>query len=251
MNKKKNFIHFRLIWYWIVVFSLLAGACNRSKPVSEAARFDRVASKVFKEVYPALAGQILEDYGITKGTCLDIGCGPAYLSIQLAKASDLEIIGVDIDSEAVRIAKRNVRRAGLADRIQIEAGDVHRLRFADGEADLIVSRGSFLFWNDRVQAFKEVYRVLKPNGVAFIGGGMGRSIPPEKKEGIKKKLEAAGIVRSNRPTVTRYEMEETLDLAGIPSYRIVGDGPTDAGCKCGMWVEIRKTASKASSKAGT
>lgn len=224
----------------LVLLMVAFTACQRSKPMSEAERFDRIARKVFKEVYPGLARQILDDYGITKGTCLDLGCGPAYWSIELAKRCNLQIIGVDIDSEAVRIAQRNVKRAGLSDRISIETGDVHHLRFADGEADLIISRGSFLFWTDRVQAFKEIYRVLKLNGVAFIGGGMGKAVSPEKKEIIKKQLEKSGCIRSCKSTVTKYEMEEILGMAGVINYRIMGDGPTDSGCKCGMWVEIKK-----------
>jgi len=28
--------------------------------------------------------------------------------------------------------------------------------------------------------------------------------------------------------------------AGIVDYKITGDGPGDSGCKCGMWIEIRK-----------
>ncbi len=248
MNKKKYFIHFRIITYWIVVFSLLAGGCNRSKPVNEAERFDRIARKVFKDVYPGLARQILDDYGIIEGVCLDIGCGPAYLAIELARRSGLRVIGVDIDSQAVRIGQRNLRLAGLQSRVEIEWGDVHALRFGDGAADLVVSRGSFLFWRDRVVAFREIERVLKPGGVAFVGGGMGRSITSEQRESIKKQLDEQKI---NRPSVTRFEVEEALDLAGIPSYRIVGDGPADAGCKCGMWVEIRKVKPKVSSKAGT
>jgi ubiquinone/menaquinone biosynthesis C-methylase UbiE len=223
---------------------LAFSSCRKSgKFESDAARFDRVARTVFKEVYPALAKQILEDYKIQDGLCLDLGCGPAYLSIELAKRSGLRIIGVDLDSEAVRIAERNVRKAGLSGRIRIERGDVHRLHFADGEADIIVSRGSFPFWSDRVRAFREILRVLKPGGVAFVGGGMGRAISKEKKEAIRKKLTECEFWKDGKSpasAVSRFEMEETLELAGITKYRLFGDGPGDSGCKCGMWAEVRK-----------
>ena len=223
----------------LILFIIAVTACQRSKPVSEAERFDRMARVLFKDVYPGLARQILDDYGVTRGVCLDIGCGPAYLAIELAKRSNLRVIGVDIDSQAVQIGKRNIRRTGFQGRVEIQWGDVHALRFADGTADLVVSRGSFLFWTDRVRAFKEIERVLKPGGVAFVGGGMGRSIPIEQKESIKKELDRQKI---NRPSITRFEVEEALELAGITSYRILGDGPGDSGCKCGMWVEMKKSS---------
>jgi len=105
---------------------------------------------------------------------------------------------------------------------------------------LMVSRGSFLFWEDLVQAFEEINRVLKIGGVAFIGGGMGRATTPEKKEAIKKQLSQSGIANQCKNTITKFMMEETLTNAGIDNYQIFGDGPGDSGCKCGMWVEIRK-----------
>ncbi len=82
---------------------------------SDAERFDRIARTVFKPIYPALARQIKEDYGITKGICVDAGAGPGYLSIELAKITELVVWAVDIDPAAVRIAERNVRDAGLVE----------------------------------------------------------------------------------------------------------------------------------------
>ncbi len=219
---------------------LLAGCATTSRNDGEAARFDRFAREAFKRVYPLLADQILQDYSIREGTCLDVGCGPGYLAIELAKQSRLTVVGVDIDEEAVRIAEKNVSRAKLDDRVSIEQGDVHDLRFADDSAELIVSRGSFLFWKNPTRAFREIYRVLKPGGVAFIGGGMGRAITPEEKSAIKVKVEKAGFLKSCKRTFTPVMMQETLEAANIQHYKIIPDGPGDSGCKCGMWVEIRK-----------
>jgi ubiquinone/menaquinone biosynthesis C-methylase UbiE len=223
----------------VLAVSIATGwtGCQRSKTASEAERFDGIARKLFKEVYPVLARQITEDFGITEGLCLDLGCGPGYLAIELAKKTALSIIGVDIDSGAVAIARRNVRLAGLEKRVAMEWGDVHRLRFPDGHADLIVSRGSFLFWKDKVKAFGEIARVLKPGGVAFIGGGMSRYVTREKHAAIRRELDKLGVTR---PKVTRFEMEETLAMAGIEHYTIHGDEITDGACQCGMWIEIRK-----------
>jgi len=223
----------------LFLLSVTASRCSR-KNESDAVRFDRVARRVFKDVYPALAQQILEDYAIREGLCLDLGCGPAYLAIELAKRSSLRFIAVDLDSEAVRIARKNVAAAGLSDRISVEHGDVQRMRFPADTASLVVSRGSFIFWDDRVSAFREVLRVLRPGGVAFVGGGMGRSITPEKKAAIKKELVRTGIRKDCQPSVSRFEMEETLELANVTRYRIMGDGAGDSGCRCGMWIEIRK-----------
>jgi SAM-dependent methyltransferase len=206
---------------------------------SEAARFDHFAREVFKNVYRSLAEQILGDYGVRDGLCLDLGCGPGYLGIELAERSNLRVIGVDIDPNAVLIARANISRRNLGTRVTAEEGDVHKLRFADGSADLIVSRGSFAFWDHPAKAFREIQRVLKPSGVAFIGGGMGRSITPEERAAIKKRLEEVKFQNGIKRVITPVMMQEILESASIAHYRIMSDGPGDSGCKCAMWVEIR------------
>ncbi|MBN2000100.1 class I SAM-dependent methyltransferase [candidate division KSB1 bacterium] len=212
---------------------------------SEAVRFDRFARETFKEIYPAIAEQILKDYNIRHGTCLDIGCGAGYLSIEIAKRSKLNIIGVDIDPEAIRIAKKNIKKEKLSGQITVEQGDVHKLHFTDDSVDLIVSRGSFIFWDHTAKAFKEIHRILKPGGVAFIGGGFGRSISPEKRAFINRKVDQAGF-RDCGKIFTPIIMQEILESINIQEYKIIKDSPQGRGCRCGMWVEMRKTNSFAS-----
>ena len=45
--------------------------------------------------------------------------------------------------------------------------------FPDEFADLIVSRGSYIFWEDLEKALLEIYRILAPGGKTYIGGGLG------------------------------------------------------------------------------
>ena len=42
-------------------------------------------------MYPLLAKQIVDDFGITKGVCLDVGTGSAAVIIELAKITDLDM----------------------------------------------------------------------------------------------------------------------------------------------------------------
>ncbi len=70
----------------------------------------------------------------------------------------------------IKLARRTVREAGLQDRISFVVGDVHKMPFADDSADLIVSRGALPVFSDKVKALRQIWRVLKPTGVAFIGG---------------------------------------------------------------------------------
>jgi len=52
-------------------------------------------------VYPVLARQIVDDYGITTGICLDIGTGPGYLGLEIAKITKVIVYLADIDEKVL------------------------------------------------------------------------------------------------------------------------------------------------------
>lgn len=217
-------------------FLFLESLACRQTEHSSAASFDQIARTLFKNVYIYLALQIKQDYGLTKGICIDAGAGPAYLAIELAKITDLDIYALDIDPEAIEIAKKNIAEAGLSSRIKPIQANVEKMPFPDNFADLIVSRGSYLFWKNKVQAFKEIKRVLKPGGVAFIGGGMGNLLPQEERERIMKIMERDKIGPPKNLQVSFEEMSQILRQAMIGEFKI----STDKGCTCGLWVEFKK-----------
>ncbi|MDK2915903.1 MAG: hypothetical protein PWR25_460 [Euryarchaeota archaeon] len=200
-----------------------------------AGRMDAIAKGPFAPIYPVIARQAIEICGITEGRCVDIGCGPGHLAMALATASDLEIDALDSSADMLEIAELNIREAGLTDRVHPVSGDVHDLPYDDGSVDLIVSRGSLFFWNDRARAFSEIWRVLRPGGRTFVGGGFGtaalkaqitakmREIDPEWEVKAAKRLAPA-----NQDAIRR-----DLETAGIPSSEIHED-------EAGFWIVMRK-----------
>jgi SAM-dependent methyltransferase len=54
-------------------------------------------------------------------------------------------------------------------------GDVKAVPFERESMNLVVSRGSFFFWENLTRGFVECRRVLKPGGMAYIGGGFGNA----------------------------------------------------------------------------
>jgi len=232
------------------LLALVAGnACRRESPdtlaqargadtnmIYTAEEFDEIARTVFRPIYPALARQVKKDYNLSRGVAVDAGCGPGYWAIELAKATELKVYALDIDPAAVAIAGRNVREAGLEGRVEPVEGDVQAMPFADGQADLVISRGSYLFWPDKVKAFKEIWRILKPGGVVFVGGGMSTELPLEERNRIQDLMAEKGIGPPKEFEVTFEEMGRILRQAGIPDFRV----SHDTGCLCGLWVEFRK-----------
>ena len=225
----------------IVLMAIASAAAGQKAKENQAEAMDKIARTILKNVYPYLAKQIKQDYGITKGVCVDAGAGGAYLSIELAKITDLEIKALDIDPEAIQIAERNIRQAGLTRKVKTVLSDVQKMPFADASVDLVISRGSFMFWTDKVKAFREVWRILKPGGVAFIGGGTGKLLPQGEKDLIKEKMDKGELGPPQELTVSLEGMGKILREAGIGQFEI----SSDDACLCGLWVEFKKPAASA------
>lgn len=234
---RQTFLVFSTLVFGFIFLASLT-SCRQDEH-SSAASFDQIARTLFKNIYPYLALQIKQDYGITEGVCVDAGAGPGYLSIELAKITNLQVYALDIDPEAIEIAKKNIAAAGLSEKIKPVLANVEKMPFPNNFADLVVSRGSFIFWKNKVQAFKEVKRILKPGGVAFIGGGMGNLLPQEERARIQEIMERDKIGPPKNLEVSFEEMASILRQALVGDYKIT----TDAGCACGLWVEFKKPTS--------
>lgn len=138
---------------------------------TRAEAYDWIVEHRMKHTYPLTAMRMLgECGGIRDGICIDVGCGSGHLDIELAKRSNLTVIGLDIDPDVKPLFLKNVREAGFEKRISFVLGDAQKMPFPDSYADVIVSRGTLIFIPDKKKCLQEVYRVLKPTGVAFLGG---------------------------------------------------------------------------------
>lgn len=107
---------------------------------------------------------------IASGRILDAGTGPGYLPVEIVKrAPGLEIIGIDISPAMVEIARKNAENKGLSDRsVRFQRADAANLPFEDGYFDLVVSTLSLHHWLRPKECIKEMHRVLKEKGEAWI-----------------------------------------------------------------------------------
>jgi ubiquinone/menaquinone biosynthesis C-methylase UbiE len=127
----------------------------------------------FRKVYPVIARQIVERTGITSGFCIDLGGGPGMLGVCMAKITDLKVIIYDLMPECVELVPENSLEHGVSGQVEAVQGCAEDLKFDDNSIDLVVSRGSVFFWENQAKGLSEVYRVLRPGGWAYIGGGFG------------------------------------------------------------------------------
>ncbi|WP_094606581.1 2-methoxy-6-polyprenyl-1,4-benzoquinol methylase, mitochondrial [Sporomusa silvacetica DSM 10669] len=199
-----------------------------------ATEYDQTAGKLFAPVYPVIAEQIVNKTQKTKGKCLDIGTGPGYLGIAIAKITNLDVCLFDISEKALSLANEKIVGEGLETRMKTLLGDVHNIPLDDSSVDLVISRGSFIFWKDKSKAFAEIFRILAPGGFAYVGGGFGTDELRAEIEQKSKERNDSWEERRKKLTGDNFgeKIVEALMVANIPDYKIVLQG--------GFWVIMRK-----------
>lgn len=98
---------------------------------------------------------------------LEVGCGQGLTSIELLKKYKfLKIVAVDIDLDAIRLAKKNALKAKVSDRIEFIHADGTKLDFINDSFDLIICESmlTMLTLDKKEQAVKGFYRLLKKGG---------------------------------------------------------------------------------------
>jgi ubiquinone/menaquinone biosynthesis C-methylase UbiE len=106
---------------------------------------------------------------LRSGRVLDVGTGPGYLPVEIAKrAPNLELVGIDLSPAMVAIATKNAAKRGVSDRVRVQRAHAADLPFEDGYFDLVVSTFSLHHWLKPSECLKEINRVLKENGEAWI-----------------------------------------------------------------------------------
>jgi ribosomal protein L11 methyltransferase len=114
---------------------------------------------------------------------IDVGCGSGILSIAAALVGCKYVLGTEIDSDAVQIAKENVALNGVAAQVKVLEADL--LKGIPYKADMIVAN---LMHNLVMQLAPDAYTHLDAGGV-FISSG----ILLEKRDQVASAVEAAGF----------------------------------------------------------
>jgi ubiquinone/menaquinone biosynthesis C-methylase UbiE len=182
--------------------------------------------------------------GVTQGMGLDIGTGPGYVTIELSRQRPaLRMVGLDLAGHMVGQATRQAERAGLDGRTMWPQADGHRLPFADGTFDLVVSSFALHHWDDALQILNEIARVLRrPGPVPGKPGGRYYIADLCREASLAQRLFAyasipaislpfgsyrgyGGYYESVRAGYTRHEAQNLLQRSALPPGE-VKLGPT-------------------------
>ena len=98
---------------------------------------------------------------------LDIGCGTGVPTIELAKISNGQIIGIDINETSLNMLKRKIKELKLSNQVKVIKDSILNMDFPKESFDIIWSEGS-VFVAGFENSIKRWYRFLKPDGFLVI-----------------------------------------------------------------------------------
>ena len=192
--------------------------CGESKPY-------QVADHPVPEAELGLScGNPLAFGHISKGdVVLDLGSGAGkdvFLAAQ--KVGDGgRVIGVDMTPEMLTLARKNAvkffQTTGLSN-VEFREGQIEALPVEDASVEVVISNCVINLSPDKRQVFREVYRVLKPDGRMIVSDiVLNRPLPGSARNDAD--LYASCIAGA----LLREEYLEAIRVAGFESVEILSD----------------------------
>ncbi|MBS1718018.1 MAG: class I SAM-dependent methyltransferase [Armatimonadetes bacterium] len=86
----------------------------------------------------------------------------AHLAAKLPEGGRL--VASDLNNDMLEVARKRISHPGVV----FDVADAHALPYKDGEFDQIICQYAAMFFKDRIQAFSEFRRVLKPDGTMWM-----------------------------------------------------------------------------------
>jgi ubiquinone/menaquinone biosynthesis C-methylase UbiE len=155
--------------------------------------------------------------GIHGGDILEIGPGPGYVGLELAKrVNPRTLTGCEISPAMIRIAEKNAREYGIA--ANYVQGNGMNMPLPDASFDCVISNGSMHEWESPIEVFNEIYRVLRPGG-RYCVTDLRRDIGFLKRNMIyfstKPKEIRPGFLSSLGASYTQEEMQKLLSSSKL------------------------------------
>ncbi len=118
---------------------------------------------------------------------LDVGCGGGVdtMTAGMLAGTGGKSVGIDMTHEMVGRARKNLAATKLSN-VSFEEASAEDLPFENSSFDVVISNGVLNLVVDKIKAFSEIYRVLKPDGRLIIADQIRTGEPPVDKEQMVK-----------------------------------------------------------------
>jgi ubiquinone/menaquinone biosynthesis C-methylase UbiE len=189
-------------------------------------------NELWEPVYPHLARHIEELYARRQGDVLDIGPFSGVIFSLMKKGVGTHFVIASFPSGMGDFFLQHAKEGGVTDKARVIETDPSLSDIEENSVDLALFRGAFFFPSIFDADLGAVYRVLKPGGLAFVGGGFGKHTPDDVIVKLGKRSRELnldiGKVEINEQMLRQKIAESNLALHAT----IIDEG--------GLWVLIRK-----------
>jgi len=152
-------------------------------------------------------------------TVVDLGSGGGFDCFLAAKqiGESGQVIGVDMTPEMITKARKNADKTGTKN-VEFRSGEIEHLPIADNSTDLIMSNCVINLSPDKLQVYREAYRILKPGGRLSISDVLATATLPDE---IQKNLALVAACVGGAETFD--DTEKILKEAGFQNIKITAN----------------------------
>jgi arsenite methyltransferase len=157
---------------------------------------------------------------------LDLGSGAGFDCFLASKkvGPKGKVIGVDMTEEMVARARANASKGGYKN-VEFRLGEIEKLPVEDGSVDLVISNCVINLVPDKMAAFKEAHRVLKPGGRLMVSDIV---LLGELPEFIRESVEAyVGCVAG---AAMKGDYLDSIRSAGFEDVRVIDESEFSLDC---------------------
>lgn len=97
---------------------------------------------------------------------LEIGCGPCFLGLEIAKRTNVQVIGIDFSPSALKVAKYLFKREKIKNSKFILA-DITNIPLPNNSVNIVFGGGVIEHFEDVQEIINEIYRILRKGGIAY------------------------------------------------------------------------------------
>jgi ubiquinone/menaquinone biosynthesis C-methylase UbiE len=138
--------------------------------VTDARRFNKIMGRGMVQLEYRRLARTLAGFDLPKkAAILDVGTGTGYVALEVAAALPTACVtGIDLSEAMLNLARENSHSRGLDHAVVWKNGHADAMPFEDDEFDAVISSGSLHHWENPVQVFNEIERVVRPGGRVIV-----------------------------------------------------------------------------------
>jgi ubiquinone/menaquinone biosynthesis C-methylase UbiE len=126
--------------------------------------YDQYSGPMFFEPYAIEVSNRIDPSSVHVALELASGTGRVTRHLRAVLPSTIKLIASDLSADMLAVAKEKLKALDIS----WEMIDAEQLPFEDESIDLVVCCFGYMFVQDKLKAFTEAYRVLRPGGVLLF-----------------------------------------------------------------------------------